>query len=131
MLYTAFTPANLSPKLTTVEIGQSVRVVGYPLNFHDTLHHLPVMRHAIIASSFNIRFQGNGYFLTDSLLHRGSSGSPVVMRTSPQLSGRKDFPWLLVGIHSARLGVKRDVQEDERLNLFVTWYADILLKLTA
>ncbi len=130
-LYTTFKPCHLPQELTKVEIGQSVRVVGYPLNFHDTLHNLPVMRHAIIASSFNIRFQGNGYFLTDSLLHRGSSGSPVVMRTSEQISGRNHFPWLLLGIHSARLGVKRDVREDDRLNLFITWYSDILLKLTS
>ena len=129
-LYTAFTPANLPQELMTVEIGQSVRVVGYPLNFHDTLHNLPVMRHAIIASSFNLRFQGKGYFLTDSLLHRGSSGSPVIMRTSDAVSGRTDFPWTLLGIHSARLSAKRDIYADDRLNLFATWYSDVLLKLT-
>jgi hypothetical protein len=31
-----------------------------PLGFFDTRHHLPVVRHAIIASSFGIRFQGEG-----------------------------------------------------------------------
>ena len=55
-------------------------VVGFPLGFHDALHHLPVVRHAVNASSFGLRFQGKGYFLTDARTHRGTSGAPVVMR---------------------------------------------------
>lgn len=129
-LYKAFTDEHLASDLEEIEVGCSVRVVGYPLNFQDTLHNLPVMRHAIIASSFSLRFKGYGYFLTDSLLHRGSSGSPIVLRVDKRMSGREHFPWLLLGIHSARLGANRDVNEDERLNLFASWYADVLLKLT-
>ena len=34
-----------------------------------------------IASSFGLRFQGLGYFLTDARTHRGTSGAPVVMRS--------------------------------------------------
>ncbi|MCK7502387.1 MAG: hypothetical protein MZW92_80370 [Comamonadaceae bacterium] len=41
---------------------------------------MPVVRHAVIASSFGLRFQGEGYFLTDARTHRGTSGAPVVMR---------------------------------------------------
>lgn len=130
-LYTAFTQGNLPSDLSQVEVGTSVRVVGFPLGVHDTLHVLPVMRHAIIASSFGFRFDGMGYFLTDSLLHRGASGSPVVMRLGGR-SGRRQFPWMLLGVHSARLHANsRDPAEDERLNLFVAWYADVLLTLTA
>jgi hypothetical protein len=40
--------------------------LGFPLGFHDELHHLPVVRQAVIASSFGLRFQGKGYFLTDA-----------------------------------------------------------------
>lgn len=130
-LYATFTPEDLPANLASIEVGESVRVVGYPLNFQDNLHNLPVMRHAIIASSFNLRFQGQGYFLTDSLLHRGSSGSPVVLRTSEHVSGREDFPWMLLGVHSSRLDVSnRDEKEDERLNLFTAWYSDVLMGLT-
>jgi hypothetical protein len=131
VLIAAFTPGHLPDRLDSIEVGDSVRAVGHPLSFQDDLHKLPLMRHAIVASSFGLRFNGHGYFLTDSLLHRGSSGSPVVLRTSSGESGRSSLPWQLLGVHSARLhAANRDASEDERLNLFATWYADILTTLT-
>ena len=106
-------------------------IVGFPLGFHDTLHHLPVVRQAIIASAFGLRFQGQGYFLTDARMHRGTSGAPVVARQTEQQSGRGDLPWMLLGVHAARMDVtNRDVEQDERLNLNCAWYADIIMTLT-
>ena len=88
-----------------------------------------MVRQAVIASSFGLRFQGQGYFLTDARTHRGTSGAPVVMRgpaADPQL------PWKLLGVHSARMDmISRDLQLDESLGLNCAWYADILLTLTA
>jgi hypothetical protein len=127
----AFTPANLQASLDDIEVGTSLLVVGFPLGFHDTLHHLPVVRQAAIASSFGLRFQGQGYFLTDARTHRGTSGAPVVMRAS--VSGRDgvELPWKLLGVHSARMDMRtRDLQQDESLGLNCAWYADILLTLT-
>ncbi|WP_449369909.1 S1 family peptidase [Thiomonas sp.] len=125
----SFTPAHLQSSLDDVEVGTSLLVVGFPLGFHDTLHHLPVVRQAVIASSFGLRFQGQGYFLTDARTHRGTSGAPVVMR-SPE--SRDDLPWKLLGVHSARIDMGgRDLQRDESLGLNCAWYADILLTLTA
>ena len=130
-LYRAFTPAHLPDPLGQVPVGTSLLVVGFPLGFHDSLHHLPVVRHAVIASSFGLRFQGEGYFLTDARTHRGTSGAPVVMRVSGQETPRDDLPWVLLGVHSARLDVgTRDLQVDEALGLNCAWYADILLTLT-
>jgi S1-C subfamily serine protease len=127
----AFTPANLIGKLELVEMGTPVLVVGFPLGVYDTLHHLPVARQASIASAFGIRFQGNGYFLTDARMHRGTSGAPVVARKTAPGDGRKDFPWLLLGVHASRLDVaNRDVSQDESLDLNCAWYADILMTLT-
>ena len=83
-VYRAFTPSHLPASFDQVEVGTSLLVVGFPLGFHDTLHHMPVVRHAVVASSFGLRFQGHGYFLTDARTHRGTSGAPVVMRTNPQ-----------------------------------------------
>jgi hypothetical protein len=124
----AFEPRHLQPPTGDVEVGASLRIVGFPLGFFDTLHHLPVVRHAIIASSFGVRFQGEGYFLSDAWMHRGSSGAPVVMRAD---SGEADMPWRLLGIHGARLDMgNRDRAEDESLGLNCTWYADILMTLT-
>jgi hypothetical protein len=112
-----------------VEIGSSILVVGFPLGFHDTLHHMPVVRHAIVASSFGFRFQGMGYFLTDGRTHRGTSGAPVVMRDGEGAPG--ELTWKLLGVHSARLDVgTRDLVLDEALGLNCAWYADILMTLT-
>lgn len=131
-VYCAFTPAHL-PDFDQIEIGTSLLVVGFPLGFHDTLHHMPVVRHAISASSFGLRFQGKGYFLTDARTHRGTSGAPVVMRAAPAPdpeNEENELHWLLLGVHSARLDVDRDRKLDEALGLNCAWYADILLKLT-
>jgi len=128
-IYTAFTPENLLSDQETIGLGTSMLIVGFPLGFYDTLHKLPVVRHAISASSFVMRFQGNGYFLTDARTHRGSSGAPVVCHD--YRSAQNELVWILLGVHSARFDVRgRDVAIDEALGLNCTWFADILLKLT-
>jgi hypothetical protein len=130
----AFTPAHLAdPNDVDVEVGHPLLIVGFPLGFHDTLHHLPVVRQAIIASAFGMRFQGQGYFLTDARTHRGTSGAPVVMRlpATPGAPAGDDLPWALLGVHSARLDMgNRDLAADESLGLNCAWYADILMTLT-
>ncbi len=129
--YCAFTPEHLHDALERVEVGSPLLVVGFPLGFHDTLHHMPVARHAINASSFGLRFQGMGYFLTDARTHRGISGAPVVMREVEEPEKFGELPWRLLGVHSARLDVgTRDMELDESLGLNCAWYADILLTLT-
>ena len=122
-----FTPDHLQHSLDEVEVGSSLLVVGFPLGFHDVVHHLPVVRQAAIASSFGVRFQGQGYFLTDARTHRGTSGAPVVMR-HPHGGA---LPWKLLGIHSSRMDMGgRDLESDESLGLNCAWYADILMTLT-
>ncbi len=131
IVLSAFTPAHLVAELDQVEVGTPVLIVGFPLGFHDNLHHLPVARQAVIASAFGIRFQGQGYFLTDARMHRGTSGAPVVARMTTERSGRGELAWMLLGVHSARMDLAdRDVAQDERLDLNCAWYADVLLTLT-
>lgn len=127
-----FTPAHLYGVDDPVEVGSSLLVVGFPLGFHDTLHHMPVVRQAALASAFGLRFDGLGYFLTDARTHRGTSGAPVVMRAPPGRPGLGALPWILLGVHSARLDVgTRNLRVDEALGLNCAWYADILMTLTA
>jgi S1-C subfamily serine protease len=129
--FRAFTPNHLLDPSAGVEIGSPLLVIGFPLGFHDTLHHMPVARQAGLASSFGLRFQGQGYFLTDARTHRGTSGAPVVMRAAhEQEKSLGDLPWILLGVHSARVDVSRDLQLDEALGLNCAWYADILMTLT-
>jgi hypothetical protein len=124
----AFGPRHLQGPLEDVGIGSPLVVVGFPLGFYDTVHYLPVARQASVASAFGVRFQGEGYFLTDARTHRGTSGAPVVMRDA---SGDPALPWKLLGIHSARMDVRNRVEGvDETLSLNCAWYADILQTLT-
>ena len=132
MVFRAFAPQHLVVAPEQVEIGASVLIIGFPLGFHDTLHHMPVVRRAVVASAFGLRFQGQGYFLTDARTHRGTSGAPVAMKCErSNAAATNDLPWLLLGIHSSRLDVgSRDTNIDEALGLNCAWYADILMKLT-
>lgn len=128
-VFACFTPAHLQLTFGEIEVGMSVLLVGYPLGFQDNRHHLPVVRQAIIASSFGVRFQGQGYFLTDARTHRGASGAPVVIHDTV---GELQMPWKLLGVHSARMDMgPRDLLLDDSLGLNCAWYADILLTLTA
>ena len=124
----AFTLRHLQGPLEEVGIGTPLLVVGFPLGFFDTLHNLPVARQAAVASAFGVRFQGQGYFLTDARMHRGASGAPVVLHDP---HGDPVLPWKLLGIHSARLDMgSRELGVDESLGLNCAWYADILRTLT-
>ncbi|MBW8847194.1 MAG: trypsin-like peptidase domain-containing protein [Burkholderiales bacterium] len=123
----AFTPENLPGPEDVVAIGEPVLIPGFPLGFHDGLHHFPVVRQGVVASPYGWRFQGMGWFLTDARTHRGISGAPVVVRAP----GRSPLPWLLVGIHSSRLDMgDRDLVADESLGLNASWYPDIVMTLT-
>jgi S1-C subfamily serine protease len=131
IVYEAFTPEHLVQDRHGIEVGTTLLIVGFPLGFHDALHHLPVARQAVIASAFGMRFEGNGYFLTDARLHRGTSGAPVVTRVPTRKISGSTLQWLLLGVHAARLDVGApDLQQDERLGLNCAWYADALLTLT-
>lgn len=124
----AFDLHDLAPDAPAVPLGQPVLIVGFPMGFHDELHHLPVARSGIVSSSYGWRFGGLGYFLTDAKTHRGLSGAPVVMRDTT----RPELPWRLLGIHSARLeGQHREFAVDETLGLNCSWYPDILHVLTS
>jgi S1-C subfamily serine protease len=128
----AFTPAHLMPAGERVEIGASLLIAGFPLGFHDALHHLPVVRQTVLASAWGLRFQGQGYFLTDARTHRGTSGAAVVMRMRTRdARSAAGLPWRLLGIHSSRVDMgNRELAVDEALGLNCAWYADILLTLT-
>lgn len=129
----AFTPAHQPRVHDDIEVGAALLVVGFPLGFHDLLHHLPVVRQAVITASYGMRFQSKGYFLTDARTHRGTSGAAVLMRdTKP--SATQALPWKLLGMHSSRMDIAdrdRDHVQDEALGLNCAWYdADILRTLT-
>ena len=130
-VYCAFTPQHITTDEEFIEVGAALLVIGFPLGFHDALHHMPVVRRASLASSYGLRFQGMGYFLTDARTHRGTSGAPVVIRLPGTPAARGGLSCRLLGVHSSRVDmVSRDPLEDEALGLNCAWYADILLTLS-
>lgn len=129
----AFDETHLEDGGEEVTVGDALTIPGFPLGFHDTIHHLAVARHAAVASAYGVRFQRQGCFLTDARTHRGSSGSPVVRRrTATGHAGTPGTRWQLLGVHSTRMDMRnRDLVQDESLGLNCAWYADVLLTLTA
>ena len=128
-VFHAFGPQHLPDRFDRFTVGDRLAIPGFPLGCFDTVHHLPVVRQASVASSFGVRFQGQGYFLTDARMHRGSSGSPVLARIEQSEPGRP--AWCLMGVHSSRMDMTtRDLAQDESLGLNCAWYADVLLALT-
>ena len=126
----AFDATHLDARDEQPAIGDALTIAGFPLGFHDTVHHLAVARSASIASAYGVRFQGQGCFLTDARTHRGSSGSPVVRRRLNDVAAAPS--WQLVGVHSTRMDMRtRDQTQDESLGLNCAWYADVLPALTA
>ncbi|MFO6419384.1 trypsin-like serine peptidase [Hylemonella sp. W303a] len=127
----AFEPSNLSSQGEDAAIGDTLMIIGYPLGFHDTVHHLAVARSASIASAYGVRFQRQGYFLTDARTHRGSSGAPVLRRRNGEGGSASLATWQLLGVHSTRMDMRtRDRVEDESLGLNCAWYTDVLMALT-
>lgn len=130
----AFKPTDVLTEQQTLPAGQSVLIVGFPLGFNDTVHNLPIIRQAVVASDFAHPFKGEPYFLTDARMHRGTSGAPVVARLkwATDVAGKFEERWCLLGIHSASLDVSnRDPQQDDRLGLNCTWYARLVPEIVA
>jgi S1-C subfamily serine protease len=124
-----FEPEDFLDETTSLPLGQSVIVIGFPLGFEDTLHRLPMIRNATIASVYPLPFKGERYFLTDARMHRGTSGSPVVARITE--TGAEGPRWKLLGVHSASLDVSnRDPEQDEKLGLNMAWYASLIEEMT-
>lgn len=128
----AFDETHLEERGEDIVIGDALTIAGFPLGFHDTVHHLAVARSASLASAYGVRFQRQGCFLTDARTHRGSSGSPVVRRRAGAPQVASPICWQLLGVHSTRMDMSnRDQIRDESLGLNCAWYADVLLTLTA
>ncbi len=126
--YSAFGVRHIQVQIHAVRLGQPLLLVGFPLGFHDTLHHLPVVRSAVVASAFGVRFQGQGCFVTEVAMQQGSSGAPVVLHDP---DGDSNLPWQLLGVHATRMVMpSRDALHDASTGLNLAWYSDVLLALT-
>ena len=117
-----------------VPIGEDIYVVGYPNGLYDKTHNFPIVRRGSLASIYPFQHQKSYhrdcYFLIDSLLHDGSSGSPVLLKSGnivrKEKSGGKSFGMYpkkrcLIGIHSGEFDVKR-----KDLRLYKVYFAELI-----
>lgn len=115
------------PNDVRVDLGAEMLVVGYPMEFYDTIHYLPIVRSGTLATTYGSLFRGQPVFLIDGNLHPGTSGSPVVFprsTTQTAISGEirmGDFPPYLLGVNSGEYHV-----EGIGLGLNTVWYARLI-----
>ena len=122
-----FNEMDLIGSKSCIPIGEDLIVIGYPFGIYDSKHNTPIIRSATVASVYLLPYGGKRYFLIDSRLHIGTSGSPVLLKPGIQFHfvpkmnltpcDRKNK--VLIGIHSGQL--------DEDTNLNIVWYADLIL----
>lgn len=73
--------ANIVSDPSSISGGDLAEVVGYPAEKRN-FHRLPILRQALISSSYQASFYDSPYFVIDARLHDGMSGSPVVYAPS-------------------------------------------------
>jgi hypothetical protein len=108
--------------------GMELMVIGYPLEFYDNVNNLPIYRNAIAASIYPVPFQNFPFFLIDSRLHSGSSGSPVVTKPNTflldselKMIASSEYTPLLIGIYSGIVNL-RDKVTGDHLGLGSVWF---------
>ncbi|QDT38245.1 trypsin-like peptidase domain-containing protein [Stratiformator vulcanicus] len=127
--FRSFGPDDLLADSDSLRLGSQLLLLGFPLGFHDEVHHLPVARTAFVATAYAVPFQRTPTFLTDGRMHRGASGSPAIVKR-PGQSGSVEYK--VAGVHSAAYDMaSRDPSQDDRLALNTVWRAYLIEKLTA
>jgi V8-like Glu-specific endopeptidase len=99
--------------------GEPAIVAGYPVLNRET--YSPILRNALISTALDVDFDAQPYFLVDSNLHEGTSGSPVLVREIDE-EDRTHFK--LIGIHSGRY----DLSSEGGENLNRVWFLHHLHK---
>jgi len=93
--------------------GESAIVAGYPILDHGTYD--PILRNALISTALDVDFDDQPYFLVDSELHEGTSGSPVLVRDIDEDSKVR---FTVIGVHSGQYDLAAEGSE----NLNRVWF---------
>jgi hypothetical protein len=99
-----------------------VFVMGYPLGIYDEVYNLPIVRGGNIASPYPIPWNGRPYFLVDSNLEKGTSGSPVMttfketwrLRNGGQFN--TGLAMFLLGVNSSTFPRRKNQRKPVELN---------------
>ena len=123
-----------------IEVASDVIVVGYPRGFYDKINLFPIVKSGIVASRWGVGFEGNPYFLIDSKLFPGSSGSVVLSKPNDlmikngQVMYAKEKHFTLLGIYSGEPQFEEApveigdliVTQKIDFNLGVVWYGELI-----
>lgn len=135
-----FTMNDFAPPSVEFPIGQDLIVMGYPKGYHDQFNNFPLVRNALVSSVYGLNFNRKPYFLIDSHLHEGTSGSPVLTTPSNMTHGSDGSLMIsgvqrrfLIGVNSATVDVEKTEEGDESedkyedpLGLSAVWYARLI-----
>ena len=66
---TYWSAKNSVPPNVAFGLGELVLVMGYPMEFYDTSHNLPITKTGTLASPYGVHFEGHPFFLIDANLH--------------------------------------------------------------
>jgi hypothetical protein len=136
--YKALNAANFLPKNFLITLGEEVVITGFPRAYYDDKHNLPLMRGAMIASAYDVNFQGSPLFLVDANLDKGMSGSPVMTKTKNQWPHKDGSigmmtgnPIYFLGVLSAGLELTFPNGKKEPLGLGQVWYGYLIEEIIA
>ena len=114
----------ISPEIV-VGVGDPLLVIGYPEGFSDSVHNLPVFRQASVASVYPVPSKVKPFFLIDSELHPGTSGSAVITQPSIWLVKKDEAELFRRASISSN---PNDSASYADLKLNVVWFAHLLVR---
>ena len=119
-----------------VDIASEAVVIGYPFGFYDEVNKFPIVKSGIVASRWELNFNGKPYFLIDAKLFPGSSGSIVISRPTNivfdkgNLYKNKTKQFAFLGVYSGE-PIRRSnpvelgditITKESGYNLGIVWY---------
>lgn len=127
-----------------VEVADDVITLSYPRGFYDEFNVFPIVKSGIVSSVWGANFNGKPYFLIDSKLFPGSSGSIVLSKPTNtvmdqgQMFFSKSKQFAFLGVYSEepfnRPSQAFDageflIQQKQGFNLGIVWYPNLILEI--
>lgn len=123
-----------------IETADEAVIIGYPRGFYDQVNLFPIVKSGVISSKWGAPFNGNPYFLIDSKLFPGSSGSIVVSKPKDLsiIDGKvmyaKEKQFSFLGIYSGELYSEASpidlddmtIIRKSSFNLGIVWYGTLV-----
>lgn len=124
-----------------IDICDDAIAIGYPRGYYDVVNLFPIIKSGIIASPWDVSFEGKPMFLLDVKLFPGSSGSLIISKPHSEISINgmiKTFPekkFAFLGVFSGEpykpgMPIKVDEEltiiKNSTYNLGVVWYSFLI-----